>query len=231
MKMEKNHKPYKIDSFHHFPNKDVIGFYFTLEPKAIDVPGVIINLLTVFSANDIPILGFDISQVKPNTPFEGFVYVDLTGKQVKPNQLLQELKERPYVIDVKIIEPLFKGVMCDTYFFPLYALGERAIIFIQRGYEGIIKRARLELGSAFNTLLYLQGYDMGVNAFQRGHIKIAGKNPARLVKLFEELFKQSGFGIMKTEQLDLKSKTATIKVYQSFECELFKGSNKCESHL
>lgn len=231
VEMERIHKPYKIDSFYHFPNKDVIGFHFTLESKAIDVPGVVVNLLTVFSVNNISILGFDISQVKPQAPFEGFIYADITGKNIDPDKLLEELKDKPYVIDVKLIKPLFNGVICDTYFFPLYALGERAIIFIQRGYEGIIKRARLELGSAFNTLLYLQGFDMGLNAFQRGHRKIAGRKTERLIKLFEELFKQSGFGVMKVEEIDLERKEATIKIYDLFECELFKGSNKCESHL
>lgn len=223
---------YRIGTFLYLPNRDIIGFHFSFHHKALDKPGILVSLLSIFSIRDISIVGFDISQVTPKTPIEGFIYIDITGrKDINPKEIINEMKSKPYIIDIKLIKPLFNGLICDPYFFPLNVFNERAIIFLKRNYEGMIKEIRKQLGSAAKTLLYLMGHNIGTNYYEKGGRIIVGKDLEKLIKLAIESSKQVGLGIIEIEEIKPEKLEATIKIYQSSECELFKGSNKCESHF
>jgi len=141
------------------------------------------------------------------------------------------MKSKPYVIDIKLIKPLFNGLICDPYFFPLNVFNERAIIFLRRNYEGMIKEIRRQLGSAAETLLYLMGYNIGVNYYEKGGKIIAGRDLDKLIRLTIESIKQIGLGIIEIEEINSEKLEATVKIHQSSECELFKKSKKPESHF
>ncbi len=223
--------PFRFQLFVYEPGRRVIGFHLVLDPRSIYRAGIIGGITNVFASRGIPIINFAVSL----TPFEKnhcVLYVDLSNNEdVDVMDLLSDLKHVPYVVDVILIKPLFDGFVANPYFFPLIFGDERAVIFLKRGYEGLIKHGRKKLGSGFDAILYLEGYNLGANTFLRWYKELADKSSENLLKMAKTLFQQVGYGIIVIESVNTERAEAIIRIYDNFECELFRGSDKPESHL
>ncbi len=222
--------PFNFQLFVHFPNRTVYGFHFVLDERAIYHAGILEQITKAFSSRGIPIIHLAVS-FNPKGKSHAVVFIDLSGRDVNVAfNLLTILRRLSYVKDVRIITPLFDGFTIDSDFFPFMVGGERAIIFYKRNYLALSKVLREKIGTGYDMILYLAGYEIGRLAYE-AHKKIAGRNPEKLIKTAQTLFQHAGSGIMKVEYYDLDKCEATVKIYDGFECELFKGSNKPESHL
>ncbi len=224
------HAPFRFQLYVNAAGRQVIGFHIIFDPRAIYRAGVLEQITRAFASRGIPIIHYAVSHDLEGSS-HGVVFVDLTDSDIEAEDLLMVLKNMPYVLDVKLLNPIFNGFVYDQYFFPLMIGEERGIIFLQREYEVFAKRIREELGSGFSAILYLLGHDIGVNVFQKGHRRLVGWDAEKLVKVSEALFQHLGFGIMKTIKLDMDRREAIIRIYGCFECELYKRSKKPSSHL
>ena len=118
----------------------------------------------------------------------------------------------------------------DEYFFPFQFNGNRAIVMGKKMYEGLIKKLKETIGEAAELTLYLAGYNMGTKAYKKDEI-MGGRDAQRLISISKAYFKAKGYGKLQVEKLDLDGKKATLKIYDSFECSLFKDSKKPQSQL
>ena len=222
--------PFNFQLFVHSPGRSIYGFHFVLDPRAFYSAGVLEQITRAFAVRGIPIVHYAVS-FNPKGESHGVVFADLSGRDVDVvSNILSVLRRTSHVLDVRIISPLFDGFVFDPYFFPFMVDGERAIIFFKRNYLALGKALREKIGTGYEMILYLAGYEIGRLAY-KAHAKIAGKSPEKLIKINQALFIHTGDGIMKIEEYNMDKCEATLKIYDNFECELFKGSNKPQSHL
>ncbi len=146
-----------------------------------------------------------------------------------PGEIAKELLKIEQIADVEVIDPLFDGFTSGR-FFPPKLWGERAIILREPGYRAFARNLRERLGSGYAAILYYIGFEMGANYFS-AHKKVAGESFENLVKLSEAMFMQVGFGILKWIKIDTVGGLVIARVWDSFECELFKGGNEPSSHF
>jgi len=156
------------------------------------------------------------------------IFVDFTGKPIDAMELKRCLLGVPYVNDVVINGPLFAGFTAETTLFPLTLLGNRAIVLRKVIYESLLTYLDKMLGSGYKALLYHVGVNVGRDAF-KDHEKIVGRDPKALTTLLEILFRNTGYGVLKILELNEEKKRVRVRVYNCFECEIFKKSGEPSS--
>ena len=225
---EKDFIPYEVGRFVYLPNHNPIGFLIKLAPEALETHGILERITHVFASRNISILHFKMSRPVPGKPLYMLLFADVWNSNLI-STLSEEIKEIKYVDRVNVIEPLFKGFTTDKFFFPLIMAGNRVIILRKPLYEGLIKRLRRELGSGYEAILYYMGVEMGREAF-KDYVKMIGGDLNKLIIVVEEFFRLVGFGVIRIVDVEL-GRRCTVRVFDSFECELFIGLNEYSSHL
>ena len=154
-------------------------------------------------------------------------FLDTTDKKVNPRAILEDLKAAPEFKSVQLIKPVKEGLIFDTYSFPSLYAGEKAIIFRKPEYVSY-KELRQKYGPAFNAILYHVGFRFGYRSYT-AHAEKYGKDPDTIFMITSENAKQLGYGIF--EVIKYTSREAIVRVYENFECYLFKKANKLQSHF
>ena len=222
--------PFNFQFYVHLPERRIYAIHMILDKEAMYKAGLLNRITDFFSIRNIPIIYYAVS-MDHISEVHSIIFIDLTDHDdVNMEEITYALKSIPYVLDVKIIKPVFKGFTYDPYFFPLMMSGERAVIFQRRNYLAFNKIAREEIGSGYTMVLFIAGYDMGVEAF-KGHVKMVGNDVEKLLKVASALFQISGFGIIEIDEYDLEKGEARVRVYNSFECSEFKEAREPQSHL
>lgn len=127
-----------------------------------------------------------------------------------------------------LIKPIKKGLITDSYSFPQLFINERVIVFRKSGYAALIKKMREDYGEGFKAVQYHIGFNYGYDAFKNIKEKY-GSDIDELLKIGAEYSRIVGFGII--EVVSYSNNRAALRVYNNFECELFIGSNKPQSHF
>ena len=223
-------RPYEIGRFVHLPGRYVVAFHVTMCPDCLDRPGVLAYMLDVVAGRNVPVVHLKLSKPKLNLPVELVIFADLTGRKGEEDELAREFRMLEFVDDVKVIRPLFDGLTVDNEFFPLTLAGKRAVILRRDLYEGLLRKLKSRMGTGYAALLYHTGYEIGCTVFD-DYLKMAEGDLKRALLVGKWIFKHVGLGEMEMGMIDLKGKRAVIKVYNSSECELFKGSKQPESHF
>jgi len=191
--VEVEHVPYNFQLFVYSPNRNIIRFHFIFNPSAMYKIGVFETITHNFALRGIPIVHIAISYTRKGKS-HGVVFVDLTEcGEISINEMLVELRRYPHILDVKLLKPTFEGLVFDSYFFPLKVGEEREVIFLRRGYRGLIRKAREQIGPTYELTLFLEGYNLSMEAFKE-YVKIAGEDLEKIVKLGEILFQHLGYG-------------------------------------
>ncbi|MGC8836604.1 MAG: V4R domain-containing protein, partial [Infirmifilum sp.] len=94
-------------------------------------------------------------------------------------------------------------------------------------YEGFIKGGYERFGSAFAVMLYLMGFEAGRKAFVDYYSVFHDFNT--LQKVVTAAFQMLGYGVPEVVMVDDNAHRAVVRVYDSFECELFKGADNVRS--
>ena len=224
---------FEIGNFVWEPNRYVVCFNILFDRGAQYEHGILALLSKIFSDRGVPILSIKTTVSIRENANRLTLFADFSQRRNLIREVESSIRSLNYVKDVKVIEPLFNGITVDTTYAYLTFAGERAVIFRKPLFEGLIKGIREKFGEAGKTFLYHMGFILGREASvnQSVIVRKARGGVKETILLAEEIFKQTGFGILKISDLDLLNKRATIEVYDSFECGLFKGSKKPESHF
>ena len=223
-------KPYELSRSVFFPGHAVYGFYIGVSSEALFRPGVLVKIANVFSSRGIPIVCLKIPRTEEYRPINMLIFVDLTDKEEDADVLVAQLSKLKFITCVELIRPISDGFVAYDGFLPLTVFGERAIILRKPLYAAFVKNLYEKLGWGARAFLYYVGLEMGRNAY-RDLKRLFGGDRVRLLKIAEALFIQAGFGILKIVDIDFDEMKAVIRIYHSFECELYKRSDKATSHL
>jgi len=199
--------------------KRITTIYITLNPKAIEKPGVLSKILEQTTSRDINVLGMFTSA----NPIEEYacitLFIDSTKiEESKLNELVSKIREALKELEgeVKTYTSPVEGVAIDPYSFPIIAMGSRAIILMKHSLRGIIE-GFIRIGA--EILLNMIGREMGRASF-KDHERIAGKNLEKLIKMIEARLMMSGFGIIKVENIDMEAYEFKVNIEYCIECEI-----------
>jgi hypothetical protein len=142
-----------------------------------DIPGALLKAATVFYSYGLNVVSIyttessygDRQEVEVN-----FV-VDFTGKRVSPEQVAKSLNLETVVKQVVFYGKQLPNMIVDEKHFPLIVMGERAIIFRETTYKGLILGLRKQLGAAGEALLYHIGLNNGKGTWAALKNLIGGK--------------------------------------------------------
>jgi len=157
---------------------------------------------------------------------ETFAKNKLNITKVKPENIVEELRNNNNVLSIKSIEPVIEGIIVDTIHFPLTIGGRRAIVLRKPIFEALIKGFREKFGSVSEAFLYYIGYEIGKEALKSHYQMSVNKNSEELVRLSEALFKAVGWGRLRILEYSSSDCFAIAIVEKSFECELAGKTNK-----
>ncbi|MEM2217823.1 MAG: 4-vinyl reductase [Thermofilaceae archaeon] len=213
-------KPYEVGRLIFAPDARPYYYNITLKPEAFREVGILAELLSVFSGEELQILQVKVSTTNPGDPVRVLIAVDLKGKEKLADRLADNLKRRKHVVNANYAPPLFNGIVVDTWSFPLTFQGERAFIMNQGMLEGMLKGGWRELGPAFAAVLY-RAFFNGAKREYEVHIDNLPYSIDERFKLIEEVFRMLGYGILKFEKIT--GGECIARVYNSFECSIFKN--------
>jgi len=205
--------------------KHVYGFLV----KGIAKIGRMAKLLTAVAGLGIPLVYvINSTPVEVGRPSTFMVFYNFKDVNVKPEEVKQTLekaaRDMGLSVDVEIIEPVVPGIVVDTKHFPILFLGERAAILRKSVLEGWFLGVRKRFGTAAEVLLYYEGVEMGSRVYD-DYVK-AGVKKGDLWKLLSAtLFAGGALSRMEVEF----GEPMTVRMWDSMECEIGKGSETCFS--
>jgi predicted hydrocarbon binding protein len=162
---------------------------------------------------------------------KALIFIDLTDSSISPTELINITKKHRGILSVKLIKPTPAGLLYDSYFFPLTMGYERAVVFRKQIYAALINKIKDRFGTGASAFLYYLGLDIGENAFE-SYVQLTGSKDIRsLTDIAKAANMVTGWGIVDVVTINEKEKTALVRVYESFECELGKGMGKASSNL
>lgn len=203
-------------------------FYVELTVEAFTAVGVLEKLSESFAERNIPILRFTVVD-SGGVPII-IAIADVKGGDRVADEVAKALKQTPFARSVWYVPPIINGAAVDMCLFPLLYLGDRAVIFSKPVYEGFIREGWRVFGTAFPIMLYIVGFGSGRLASQTLRI-MAGDERYAYEKLGEAIFTSLGFGRLEIVRVDDRQKEAVVRVYDNFECEIFKGAGEIRSGL
>ncbi|MEM1523041.1 MAG: hypothetical protein QW407_06165 [Thermofilaceae archaeon] len=220
--------PYVVGRLAVVPGAVPFVFHIRFQPEALTAVGVLDRLVDVLAEMGAPILLLKVSAARAGDALTATLIADLKGKERMAEDIAQRMKRAPYVSDVLYAPPIVDGVAIDPFSFPLLMQGERAIIFSRPIYEGLVKEGWQKFGTPYAILLYTVGYGAGLRAYEE-HSKIVDRRHAW--KLFESYLLAVGFGRFEIIRLDDERREAVVRVYDSFECQLFRGAGEIRGNF
>lgn len=173
-----------------------------------------------------------VSMVEAQEPFARAVaFLDFSTAKVTPEEALKTVRKQEFVRKAHIIYPSPEGILFDDYFFPLTVGGERAVVFRRKVYEALFKGIRKMLGTAGEVTLYYQGLSIGHQVYN-SYVEVAGTDePEVLIGLFKAYAKTLGWGTVEVVKTDIETGRIQLRVYESCECEIGKGSEQPYSQI
>jgi len=181
---------------------------------------------------NVTILYIQVSMPEPGAETaKALAFLDLTNSEVSPEQIEELLKKQEFVKSVEVISPSKYGFVADTHFFPLLVDDKRAVMFRKEIYEGIFEGIRRKFGSAGEAFLYYEGFEVGKRAYDSYRRFARERSSEAMVEVAKAVNTTLGWGMIKDVRINEETKTATLKLYGNFECELGKGSGRAYSQF
>lgn len=222
-------KPHTRDGLTYPTSKHIYGFLVSLPPNTMQTYGALLSVLKLFTDHNIPIVHFSLSKPQPNGDVEALIFTDLTGLDGVHREVLNRLKQYRSVKQVRTMSPLIQSLAVENRMFAPATLSERVVILRKPVIKAFFKTMREKAGTGYAAILYHIGYEAGREAYE-SHLKLTGR-AEHLLFLCQAFFKQVGMGRLKIDHVDPVRKTATVKIWGSVECGLFKNSGEPQSHF
>lgn len=222
--------PFNIGRFLIRPGRRLYGFLI----KAKIRPDVLSKLSAIPAEHKVVIPYLAYSADESGETATALAFLDFTNSDASPEELVRKVKQYDFVEEVIIIKPKINGFIADTVSKMLAVSGDRAVIFREPGYKGLVAGIR-KFGPGIEAFLYYLGVEAGLE-FGKKHREAGEKlgiiKPEEIYRIISEsLFNCVGYGLMKTVKIKAKPPYAVIRVHNCFECELGIGAEKPFSHL
>jgi len=209
------------------PGSKLYFFYLTLKSKPDQVAGTLERITHIFSKIRAPLFLLRAASSQ-NTVFQVVMLVDLAGCKQSAASIADELRRVPLVSSVDYESSITNGLALELKYFPLMLGGGRVILMRKEVYEGLIRGGWERFGSGYGQLLYITSFGIGRSMY-RVYAGIAGdRDPLEIVA---GLLQLTGLGMVAYLELDDDLRKAVVRVYDSFECELFRGVGEIRGNL
>ena len=209
--MHSKPKGYDISRIIYIPDRDVIGFLIIME----NIPGVLAKVSKVFWSHNVNILKVFLTS---NPEYaDGIFFCDFTDAKISSSEIAKLILDLKEVRDVKVIEPIMKGLVVDDIHFPLILFDSRCVILREGVFREIVKGMRDEWGSAAEVFLYHAGVRIGSASF-KAH-KYFTEDKREKIKLFQIFFKNNGLGDIEVTDIDEVNTRARVIIRDSIECK------------
>ncbi|MCX8182996.1 MAG: hypothetical protein N3F08_01045 [Crenarchaeota archaeon] len=173
-----------------------------------------------------------VSMVRAREPFaKAVAFLDFSNAIVTPEEALELVSKQEFVKKARIIYPSGTGVLSDDYFFPLVLGKERIVVFRRRTYESLFKGIRERFGTAGEVMLYYVGFNIGYQTYSDYADTVGSEKPEAILELAKTFLRTMGWGIVDIVEMNLDKGMAQIRVYESFECEIGRGSEATYGHF
>ena len=207
-------------------NRDIVEFYFTVPNR----PGQLKRALEVFARYRVNILNLSAHALPEWERGSVFVFADFTGLSVSAEKVKRELEEvtgsRVYVK-----EPPVRGFMMDEFAFPLYAFpSARLIILLGRDFQEMVRGLYREVGQTAAVFLYHLAYSGGRFLAEYLSEKLGLRGRELLAEALK-IYQASGWGRVEIVECDLHKLRVVLRLYDSIECEAFRGSGEAASQF
>lgn len=218
----------EIGSVIYEPGHNIVGYRAVINSLAYSTGEFYGKLVRVISA-----IGGSLRLVKVYRSADSgevgvVVFVEVKGGKEQVKGLLERLRSDPAFKDVEFLEPVRRGFLVDPRSFPPLFMGQRAVILSRSAYDTFLRRLREKYGAGYSAMLYHIGLNMGYHAYE-DHARLVGDDIRTLIRTASALFAALGFGVIEVTKFRMDN--AVVRVYDSFECELFKQSNTSSSHF
>jgi len=203
----------------------IYGFFV----RGVTKTGRMAKLLAAVAELGLPLIHIvNSTPIKIGSPGTFIAFYDFTGLDVSPEKVKEAMEEAAksmgISVEVEIIEPTIPGFVVDTKHYPLYFLGERAVIFRKTVLEGWFLGVRDRFGSAGEVFLYYEGFGTGALIYE-DYVKVGVKREDIWKFLSAAMFAGGALSRMEVKL----EEPMTIKIWDCLECEVGKGSRKCFS--
>lgn len=221
---------YEIGRFVYLHGRNIVGFILRFKPEALDSVGPLAKVLLTFSRYGIPLVHFKLSRPEVGKPGTLLLFADMTRARINREELIKSLRQVEFLEDIYVIEQIFKGFIADTHLFPPLLFGKRVVIFPRSMYEAVIRHLREKLGDGYAAVLYYMGVESGMRYLLDCKRLVKG-DLEKALKVWKALFQLNGFGRIDALTIDRKRGAITSRIYDCFECELFRNCGKPASNL
>ncbi len=218
------------DSEEHVP-KDVLSFEFGPDRKLAhfvvrmkNTPGALEVSSAIATRHKVNILsGFHHAKSDSNHAFWSF-FADFTGTEISPDELAKELEFLPSTVEVRFKIPR-RGLLIDSFHFPLRWGGQRAILMRTDSLASIFSRITGVFGdgAAARVVMFEMGEAAG-RAIMKDLLTQLGSVVRDELGSIVGLYSSNGWGIFEIVSVDLDRKNAEFRVRDNFECASYKES-------
>jgi predicted hydrocarbon binding protein len=200
------------------PGRKIIEF--SLEFKG-NVPGDVSRIAAALTEHNVNILtGFH------DAARWGF-FADLTDVKIPLEKLIHEIELLPVTKSIKVHSGAPEDLVIDALHYPLL-WGEKRLIYIRAEVMSAVLGRLRDIfgreGPAGRAMLFTKGEAAGRTGYTNIARRVGGEVFKKQVYDLLDLYTASGWGIFKIQELDIDKKTARVRVFDSFECAVYKGS-------
>src|SRR5208282_532142 len=218
------------DSGEHIP-KDVLAFEFSPGKKLAhfvvamkNTPGALEFSAAIATKHKVNILsGFHNAPSAASNAFWSF-FADFTDATIGPGELAKELEFLPSTVQVHFKVPR-RGLLIDSFHFPLRWGGQRAIVMRTDSLTSIFSRITGVFGdgAAAWVVMYEMGEAAGRVIMKDLLIQLGSIVRDELGSIVG-LYSSNGWGLFEVVSVDLDRKSAEFRVRDNFECVYYKKS-------
>jgi predicted hydrocarbon binding protein len=197
--------------------------------------GALASFLSILKKHDLNLIGIISEAISRKEEIEISMFLEAPvkmGREELEKLLTEEIaKEKIDVVrGIKIFEHL-EGYDADVYHFPLTMGDMRAVIFPMNVLESLIAGIRQTFDTpVVQTMLWYQGREIGKNMLELCREKY-GVTGIRALEFLKTRALILGWALIETSEFDEKMKKARIRVFENWECLMFKDSNVPQSHF
>lgn len=206
--------------------KETIGYHYNPKKKvflvSIDMksdPGALASITSILSNSGITALGGFIS-MSPDSYTGVWGFFAESEKGVRASQLKKFIDSSPYVTGSNVVEGTEEGLVVDTIHFPLKLnSGETMILARKEVFSDMFKRLGEIFGTGGETIVFEEGEATGESDARR-LIEVFGKDLAQQsIPELSNLYLTLGWGRPELVRFNAIPFSATLRLYDSFECE------------
>ena len=207
-------------------DRDIWELYFTVPNR----PGQLKKTLDVLAQHNVNVLNVNAYSLPGWERAPVFLFADFTGLNLSIERVKKELElvtgSKVYVKSSPV-----KGFMMDEFAFPLFVFpGVRSLVILERDFQEMVKGLYRRMGDAAAVFLYHLAFSGGKFLAEYLSRKLGLRGRELLAETLKA-YQAGGWGRVELVRYEPYTMSIVLRLYDSVECKIFKGSSKPASQF